>query len=262
MRISSYLFSTLLGLCLTAFIGYMTMVTLRFEDEGAPPTVAEWFWSAALDSLPFRQSNKSSLQEIDGVIKVYRRFDADMRFGQLSVSGAAMSFFDFDDPTTFAPYNFSYRHDRFVPTPTMNFPAHDDLYRRIDVTLSKAAGVIQDTCINPRPEKNSTASGLALKNPLLCHLQASLPDHPPAMIGVIQPVNNVALVDGGDAVCRAELNHWITLPTFESIPLVFCIIVDRPFDQNAYTPELWMDVIIYQRTRRGAYTARATRRNF
>ena len=262
MRLFSFIFNAILGLCLTAIGGYVAMVTLRYPAEGPPPTMIEWLRSVAVDAIPFKGSNRTAPRATDPFLKAYRVIDADLRLGQLSVSGAAFTFTDLEDPNTIVPYNFSFRHDHFTATPTINFPAHEKLYQRVDVNLPKTSGVVPETCINPRPQSNSTASGVALKTPLLCHLQASLPNSPPAMVGVIQPASNVALRARTDSVCRAELNHWITLSTFEDIPIVFCIVVDRPFLPDAYSADLWMDVIIYQRGRRRISTLRAAGRNF
>lgn len=190
-----------------------------------------------------------------------RTFDGNIRFGRLSFHGTAFTFTDRDDPTTFVPYSFAFDKNRFTEVPRINnLGTFYDRYDAADMSIK--SGVDLRSCVQPRLETMATGDGLSLTNPLLCRIQSSLPNSPDGMIGVIFPTDNKTPLADGDATCRSEIAHWLTLPGYENPSIVVCAVVDRPFDPDAYRAQDWMDVIFYQQYAGKLYNMRADTRNF
>ncbi|MDX8353458.1 hypothetical protein [Cognatiyoonia sp. IB215182] len=235
-------------------LAYYASFLARDSEQGRDMTVLERV-AAGMGAMADARSGQD-------IVLAYRRFDADLRFGQLTVFGAVMTFDDIDEPASFTPYNFAFRRDKFTATPSFGQGPYTALYGRYNAEFPKTSGVVTESCINPRANNNTTEDGIALKQSMLCKLDSALPDRPAAMIGIIQPQVNEALPRGGDRTCRTEAAHWSTLPGFEDFDLIFCIVVDLPFDPDAYQASDWMDVITYQRFGSALFNMRAARRNF
>ncbi|WP_341365673.1 hypothetical protein [Yoonia sp. BS5-3] len=183
---------------------------------------------------------------VDDLLMGHRSFDGRMRFGQLTFHGAAFTFEDKDDPSTFVPYNFAYLTDRFSQTPRMDGNVIAPFYAQYDAAFSIDSGVLTDTCVNPRQDETEGADSIALKNPILCQIASALPDQAPAMIGVLQSEDPAAAFTDADATCRAEIALWRNQPGFEEIKIMFCAIVDGTGIEDGQPAGDWMDVIVYQ----------------
>ena len=179
----------------------------------------------------------------DDPLNGHRAFSAGMRFGQLSLHGAAFTFEDEDDTSSYVPYNFAFRTDQFTQTPRMDDNIIDGFYGRYKASFPTVSGVLTNTCVNSR---DSTADGIALTAPIVCQMMSAQPNQQMAMIGVIQPNDNTLALDSGDATCRGEVSHWRSLPGFQNIKTIVCIVVDKPYNPDARSASEWMDVIYYQ----------------
>lgn len=194
------------------------------------------------------------------ILMGYRRFDADIQDGRLSFHGAAFTFLDADDPSTFMPYNFAFDGSKFVQMTDTTLAA--EFYARNDAAFPTVSGVDTQNCVTPRAGDMKTADGTPLALTTLCRIVPAIPGTAEGMIGVIYPADNAQPLADGDATCRAEFDHWRSFPGFKNKTIVLCAIVDRPHVQNAYMATQWMDVIFYQHYAGALYNMRADTRNF
>ncbi len=194
------------------------------------------------------------------ILKGYRTFDATLEGDQLRFYGAAFTFLDAKDPSSFVPYNFAFDGAVFGEAPDQDLAR--DFYARNDALFSTASSVDPYNCVEPRADSMTMADGTPLTHSLLCPIHAAHDTEQAGMIGVIIPDENSTPLADGDAACRAEFQHWRTLPGFEDKSIVLCAIVDRRFVPDAYSATSWMDVIFYQQHRGYLYNMRADTRNF
>ncbi|MHA6262438.1 hypothetical protein ACXYMO_04480 [Arenibacterium sp. CAU 1754] len=238
------------GICL--FLYAIGMASIP-QDDGRPSPLTILV-SSLFDGLSLITSDEE-------ILMGHRTFDGSVRFGRLSFHGTAFTFTDRDDPKTFVPYSFAFDKNRFTPVPRVNrLGKFYEKYNAGDLPIK--SGVDLESCVEPRRETIATGDGLSLINPMLCRIQASLPNAPDGMIGVVFPADNETPLADGDATCRSEFAHWRTLSGYEDASIVLCAIVDRPFDPDAYRPQDWMDVIFYQQYAGKLYNMRADTRNF
>lgn len=179
----------------------------------------------------------------DDPLMGHRTFSAAMRFGQLNMHGAAFTFEDESDTSGFVPYNFAFRTDQFTQTPRMDNNIIGGFYGRYKASFPTVSGVLTNTCVNFR---DTTADGIALKAPIVCQMMSAQPNRQMAMIGIVQPSDITVALESGDATCRDEVAHWRSLPGFQSIKTIVCIVVDKPYNPDARNASDWMDVIYYQ----------------
>lgn len=194
------------------------------------------------------------------ILMGYRRFDASIEDGRLSFHGAAFTFLDADDPSTFMPYNFAFDGHGFVEMTDTRVAT--ELYASNDAAFPTVSGVDGENCVTPRAGTLETADGTPLALSTLCRIVPAIPGQAEGMIGVIYPADNTKPLADGDATCRGEFDHWRSLPGFENKTIVLCAIVDRPYVEDAYSATRWMDVIFYQHYAGDLYNMRADTRNF
>lgn len=231
-------------------------------------------YAVAPASIPFEDGRESpirslardlfggpSLTNSDAEILMgYRRFDAEIEDNRLSFHGAAFTFLDADDPTTFMPYNFAFDGHSFVEMTDTTLAT--EFYERNNADFPTVSGVDHQSCVTPRADSLETADGTPLAMSTLCRIVAAIPGHNEGMIGVIYPADNTTPLADGDATCRGEFDHWRSFPGFENKTIVLCVIVDRPYVEDAYSATRWMDVIFYQHHAGDLYNMRADTRNF
>lgn len=176
----------------------------------------------------------------------HRSFTASTRTGQLSFHGAAFTYEDIDDTSSFAPYNFAFEANLFTPTPDTGDTIITSFYQQYNASFTDESGVLTETCLNPREGSNTSAEGMALTAPILCMIASDAPGQRLGMIGVVQPADDTILVQSGDATCRGEVAHWQTFPIYEDIEIILCAVVDQPYDTGSLDADRWMDIIFYQ----------------
>ncbi|SNS47176.1 hypothetical protein [Tropicimonas sediminicola] len=195
------------------------------------------------------------------ILMGYRRFDATVEDGRLIFHGGAFTFEDRDAPETFVPYVFEFDGTAFTGISPRHVPDVEAYFARYDAAYPVPTAAPASDCVNPRPE-SATAEGVPLRAPILCRLPSLLPDGEAAMIGILYPDPAALPLTDGDATCRGEVRHWQSLPGFEDIGIVFCVVMDRAFERDAYSAVNWMDVIFYQAYGTRLLNMRADRRNF
>ena len=194
--------------------------------------------------------NVSMVASDDETLMGHRSVLADYRFGTLTTTGLAFTFTDLDDPATFVPYAFHFDGTAFGPVPAL-------IQEELTTHYTRRGGATLPEVL-PQPE-NCTTSATGLP---LCQLSAILPDARPAVIGVIQPDADMLPLTSGDDACRAEVAQWLDMPEYAGTTVALCIVMDQPFDAEAYGPTDWMDAIFYQRLGTRLLNMRAERRNF
>ncbi|MGJ8625078.1 MAG: hypothetical protein ACSHW1_20225 [Yoonia sp.] len=186
-------------------------------------------------------------------------FDGDIRNDRLVFSGAALIFLEEDDPSTFVPYHFAFDGTAFTQLPdTVSIAEFQEIH---DVDFPISSGVDLESCVQPRPDTIATQDGISLIFPTLCRINSSVDGGASGIIGVILPVDNKSLELDGDAICRTEVAHWLTLDGFADPAVVLCAIVDQPYRQGSMS-RFWMDVIFYRQHAGELYNMRADSRNF
>ena len=231
-------------------------------------------FAVAPASIPFEDGRESPIKSLakalfggpslvnssEEILMGYRSFDGDIQDGRLSFHGAAFTFLDADDPSTFIPYNFAFDGTAFRELPEPTLAA--EFYARNDAAFPTVSGVDLQSCVQPRADSGTTADGTPLALTVLCRIVPAIPGNNEGMIGVVYPADDSTPLADGDATCRGEFQHWRSFPGFENKTIVLCAVVDRTFVEDAYSATRWMDVIFYQHYAGELYNMRADTRNF
>lgn len=196
------------------------------------------------------------------ILMGYRTFDAGEHGGKLVFEGGAYTFLDRDDPSGFQTYAFRFDGERYVAAVPAASARLQQFFSRYDAAIPDGPVSAAGECTDPRPGTAATQDGIPLKTSLLCKLPSATPGGRMAAIGIVDPDPTSLPLENGDATCRREVEHWLSLERFRDIEIVFCVVVDRIPDPEAYSDESWMDIIFYQKRGTRLMNMRGTTRNF